>query len=145
MSGKYNQFKNFYLFVEEFIFITSLYEYLNENFELKEFFNGHLLFEMSYSNFRRNFLQKLENYAKNSCGVVCESKNMCDGHRTLRYLQKYEDFMIYNVEERNVFYKNISIIKERKNTNPLMGYIFIPKDMIDLSGKSWSQRLAYLN
>ena len=100
---------------------------------------------MSYSNFRKNFLRKLEHYAANSCGVVCERSNECDGHRTLKYLQKCEEFMIYNIEERNVFYRNISIIKNGKNTDPLIGYIFIPKDMVDLRGKSWSQRLAYLN
>ena len=145
MADKYKQFKKFYLFVEEFVFITSLYEYLNEKCELPQLFNEHIQFEMSYSNFKKNFLRKLEHYTANSCGVVCRSDNKCDGHRSLKYLQKYEEFMIYNVEERNVFYRNISIIKNGKNTDPLMGYIFIPKDMVDLRGKSWSQRLAYLN
>ena len=146
MADKYDQFKKFTLFQEDFVFIVSLYQYLNEKFELKDFFDGHLQFEMPYSNFRINFLRKLENYAENSCGVVCYSNNNeCDGHRTLKYLQKYEEFMLHNVEERNVFYKNISIIKQGKNTDPLMGYIFISKDMVDLRGKSWSQRLSYLN
>ena len=146
MADKYDQIKKFILFKEEFIFIISLYTFLNEKFELKELFNGHLQFEMSYLNFQINFLRKLENYAANSCGVVCEnSLNECDGHRNLKYLQKYEDFMTYNVEERGIFYKNISIIKNGKNTDPLMGYIFIPKDMVDLKGKSWSQRMSYLN
>ena len=146
MADKYEQIKKFNLFIEEFVFIASLYQFLNEKFELKELFNGHLQFEMSYSNFRINFLRKLEHYAKNSCGAVCyRDSNECDGHRTLKYLQKYEEFMIYNVEERDVFYKNISIIKDGKNTDPLMGYIFIPKDMVNLKGKSWSQRLSYLN
>ena len=146
MADKYQQFKNFLLFKEEFIFIVSLYQFLNEKFELKDLFNEHIQFEMSYSEFRRNFLRKMEKYAANSCGVVCESStNPCDGHRSLKYLQQYEDFMLYNVEERNIFYKNISIIKEGKNTDPLMGYIFIPKDIVDLKGKSWSQRLSYLN
>ena len=145
MADKYQQLKKFYLFVEEFVFITSLYEYLNEKCELPNLFNGHIQFEMSYSNFRKNFLRKLEHYAANSCGVVCKRSNECDGYRTLKYLQKYEEFMIYNIEERNVFYRNISIIKNGKNTDPLIGYIFIPKDMVDLKGKSWSQRLACLN
>ena len=101
---------------------------------------------MSYSNFRINFLRKLEEYAKKSWGVVCYSNsNECDRHRTLKYLQRYEEFMTYNVENRGIFYKNISIIKHGKNTDPLMGYIFIPKDMINLKGKTWSQRLVYLN
>lgn len=142
---KYQQFKKFILFVEDFVFISSLYEFLNEKFEKKELFIDNLQFEMSYSHFRINFLRKLEYYAKNSCGVVCPMKEKCDGHRTLEYLQKYEEFMMYNVEERKIFFKNILIIKDGKNTDPLMGYIFIPKDMIDLKDKSWSQRLAYLN
>ena len=146
MANKYDQFKKFTLFKEEFVFIVSLYEFLNEKFELENIFDGHLQFEMSYSNFRINFLRKLEHYAKNSCGVVCPSTtNECDGHRALKYLQQSEEFMIYNVEERNIFYKNISIIKQGKNTDPLMGYIFIPKDIVNLKEKTWSQRLAYLN
>ena len=146
MADKYQQFKKFQLFIEEFVFISTLYEFLNEKNELPNLFNEHLQFEISYSYFKKNFVRKLEHYAANSCGVVCyKSDNPCDGHRTLTYLQKYEEFMLYNVEERNVFYKNISIIKNGKNTDPMMGYIFIPKDMVDLRGKSWSKRLVYLN
>ena len=147
MAGKYEQFKKYQLFIEDFVFITTLYQFLNEKFELKELFNDHLQFEISYSYFRKYFLRKLEKYAAASCGVVCprDEEIECDGHRALKYLQRYEEFMLYNVEERNIFYKNISIIKHGKNTDPLMGYIFIPKDMVDLRGKSWSQRLSYLN
>ena len=144
MVDKYQQFKKFYLFVEEFKFIISLYSFLNEKYELKELFNDNLQFEMSYSNFKEN-LRNLEKYAKASCGVVCYRDNICDGHSSLAYLQKYEEFMLYNVEERELFYKNLSIIKYGKNTDPLMGYIFVPKDIVDLEGKSWSQRLSYLN
>ena len=147
MVDKYLQIKKYQLFVEIYVFISTLYEFLNEKFELKELFNDYPQFEISYSYFRKHFLRKLEQYAANSCGVVCPSygEKECDGHRTLKYLQKYEEFMLYNVEERNVFYKNISVIKNGKNTDPLMGYIFIPKDMVDLRGKSWSQKLSYLN
>ena len=145
MVDKYQQFKKFELFFQEFAFITNLYEYLNEKNELSLMFNGHLQFEISYSDFKKNFLRKLEFYAANSCGVVCRSDNQCDGHRTLTYLQRYKQFMIYMVEEEKVFYRNISVIKDGKNTDPMMGYIFIPKDMVDLKGKSWSQRLAILN
>ena len=53
--------------------------------------------------------------------------------------------MTYNVEYRNCFYKNISIIKFGKNADPLMGYIFVPKDIVDLSPYTWSQRLSYLD
>ena len=144
MTDKYQQIKKFILFVEEFKFITSLYTLLNEKFELKETFNGYLQFEMNYSNFK-NILRKLEKDAANSCGVVCEKTNTCDGHLALTYLQRYEQFMIYNCEERKIFYKDISIIKNGKNTDPLMGYIFIPKDVVDLKEKPWNVRLSYLN
>ena len=144
MADKYQQLKNFILFREEFVFIISLYSFLNEKFELKDLFDGNLQFEMTYSNFK-NFLRKLEHYAKNSCGVVCPNDEKCDGHLALEYLQRYEDFMLYNVEEREIFYKNILIMKTGKNTDPLMGYVFVPKDIVDLKGKTWSQRLCYLN
>ena len=71
---------------------------------------------MSYSNFRKNFLRKLEEYANKSCGVVCYCTSECDGHRSLKYLQQYEDFIIYNVENRDIFYKNISIKMEKIQT-----------------------------
>ena len=145
MADKYAQFKKFVLFIEDFVFISTLYEFLNEKNEHKFKFNGHLEFKFSYSNFKNNFLRKLEFYAKNSCGVRCRSDNECDGHRTLNYLQKYEQFMIHMVEEEKIFYKNISVVKDGKNTDPMMGYIFIPMDMVDLKEKSWSQRLAMLN
>ena len=145
MAGKFEQFKKFYLFHEEFIFITSLYEFLNEKNELPLKFNGHLQFKFSYSDFKNNFLRKLEFYATNSCGVKCFSDNECDGHRTLTYLQRYKQFMIHMVENEKIFYRNICVLKDGKNTDPMMGYIFIPQDMMDLKDKSWSQRLAMLN
>ena len=146
MSGRYLQFKSFVLFLEEFSFISTLYEFLNEKNENKNStFNGHLEFEFSYSDFKKNFLRKLEFYAKNSCGVVCQSDNECDGHKTLKYLQKYEQFMIHMVEEEKIFYKNMCVVKDGKNTDAMMGYIFIPKDMIDLKNKTWSERMAFLN
>ena len=146
MAGKYSQFEKFILFFEDFCFISSLYEFLNEKNEVKNsLFNGHLEFEFSYSDFKKNFLRKLEFYTKNSCGVVCQSDIPCDGHRTLEYLQKYEQFMIRMVEEEKIFYKNMWVVKDGKNTDPMMGYILIPKDMVDLKERSWSQRMGFLN
>ena len=141
---KYQQIKKYILFEEIFQFHISLYLLLNEKFELKEMFNEHLQFEMTFTSFKK-YLRKLGKYAADSCGVVCYSNNECDGHRCLSYMQKYDEFMTYNVEHRELFYKNISIIKNGKNTDPMMGYIFIPKDIVDLKGKSWSQRLSYLD
>ena len=144
MADKYFQIKKYLLFFEEFVFNTSLYILLNEKFEKKELFNDNLQFEMTFSQFK-NILQILEKNAADSCGVVCYSNNECDGHRCLNYLRKYNEFMINSVDDRKLFYKNIEIIKNGKNTDPMMGYIFLPKDVVDLNGKSWSQRLSYLN
>ena len=144
MADKYFQIKKYLLFFEEFVFKTSLYILLNEKFEKKELFNNNLQFEMTFSQFK-NILQILEKNAADSCGVVCYSNNECDGHPCLNYLRKYNEFMINSVDDRKLFYKNIEIIKNGKNTDPMMGYIFLPKDVVDLNGKSWSQRLSYLN
>ena len=145
MAG-YKQFKEFVLFFEEFYFISSLYEFLNEKNELKgKLFNGHKEFKLYYTDFKNKFLRKLRFYAKNSCGVVCSSDNPCDGHRTLEYLEKYDNFMTHMVVNENIFYKTIAIVKNGKNTDPMMGYIFIPMDMVDLKEKTWSQRVSFLN
>ena len=74
-------------------FITTLYEFLNESNEEKLLFNGQLQFKMRYSDFKNNFLRKLRYYAKNSCGVVCQSDNICDGHQTLEYLEQYDNMI----------------------------------------------------
>ena len=145
MADKYIQFKKFTLFFEEFFFISTLYEFLNESNEEKLLFNGELQFKMQYTDFKNKFLRKLRYYAKNSCGVVCQSDNMCDGHRTLEYLEQYDSMMQHMVVNEKVFYKNISIFKHGKNTDPVMGYIFVPMDRICLENKTWSQRVAFLN
>ena len=144
MVDKYFQIKKYLLFYEEFNFITSLYLLLNEKFEKKELFNDNLQFEMTFSQFK-TILRILEKNAADSCGVVCYSDNECDGHRCLNYLRQYDNFMTQSVENRELFYKNIEIIKHGKNTDLMMGYIFLPKDVVNLKGKSWSQRLSYLN
>ena len=145
MADKYLQFKKFTLFFEEFFFISTLYEFLNETNEEKLLFNGELQFKMWYSDFKNKFLRKLRYYAKNSCGVVCQSDNECDGHRTLEYLEQYDNMMQHMVVNEKVFYKNISIFKHGKNTDPVMGYVFVPMDRISLEDKTWSQRIAFLN
>ena len=145
MADKYLQFKKFTLFFEEFFFISTLYEFLNESNEEKTLFNGQIQFKMRYTDFKNKFLRKLRYYAKNSCGVVCQSDNMCDGHRTLEYLEQYDEMMRHMVVNEKVFYKNISIFKHGKNTDPVMGYVFVPMDRISLEEKTWSQRVAFLN
>ena len=144
MTDKYFQIKKYLLFFEEFIFETSLYFILNEKFEKKELFNDNLQFEMTFSQFK-TILRFLEKNAADSCGVVCYSDNECDGHPCLNYLRQYDNFMTESVENREIFYRNIEIIKNSKNTDPMMGYIFLPKDVVNLKRRSWSQRLSYLN
>ena len=145
MADKYFQFKKFTLFFEELFFISTLYEFLNESNEEKNLFNGHLQFKMKYTDFKNKFLRKLRYYAKNSCGVVCPSDNICDGHRTLEYLEQYDQMMYHMAVNEKVFYKNISIFKHGKNTDPVMGYVFVPMDRISLENKTWSQRVSFLN
>ena len=99
---------------------------------------------MTFSQFK-TILRFLERNAADSCGVVCYSNNECDGHRCLNYLRQYDEFMLNSVENLKIFYKNIEIIKVGKNTDPLMGYVFLPKDPVDLKEKSWLQRLSYLD
>ena len=83
---------------------------------------------MTFSQFK-TILRFLEKNAADSCGVVCYSDNECDGHRCLNYLRQYDNFMTESVENREIFYRNIEIIKNSKNTDPMMGYIFLPKDL----------------
>ena len=144
MADKYIQIKKYLLFIEDFIFKTSLYYILNEKYGKKELYFGNLQFEMTFSQFK-TILRFLERNAADSCGVVCYSNNECDGHRCLNYLRQYDEFMLNSVENLKIFYKNIEIIKVGKNTDPLMGYVFLPKDPVDLKEKSWSQRLSYLD
>ena len=145
MADKYLQFKKFTLFFEEFFFISTLYKFLNETNEEKNLFNGKIQFKMRYTDFKNKFLRKLRYYAKNTCGVVCQSDNICDGHRTLEYLEQYDQMMHHMVVNEKVFYKNISIFKHGKNTDPVMGYVFVPMDRISLEEKTWSQRVTFLN
>ena len=144
MADKYIQIKKYLLFMEDFVFKTSLYYILNEKYEKKELYFDNLQFEMTFGQFK-TMLRFLERNAASTCGVVCYSNNECDGHHCLNYLRQYDEFMLNSVEDLKFFYKNIEIIKVGKNTDPLMGYVFLPKDPVDLKGKSWSQRLSYLD
>ena len=112
MADKYQQFKKFQLFIEEFVFISTLYEFLNEKNELPNLFNEHLQFEISYSYFKKNFLRKLEHYAANSCGVVCyKSDNPCDGHRTLHIFKNMKNLCCIMLKKGTFFIK-ISVLSK---------------------------------
>ena len=142
-ESKYSEFKKYILFKEEFIFIISLYLILNEKHEIKNH-DGKLKFLMSYDNFKQ-YLRTLRKAAKDSCGIVCHKDEMCQGHKVLDIMEKYENFMIDSVERRSLFYKNIKFEKLFDDSYPMFGFVLKPLDEVDLGWKSWSQRMSYLN
>ena len=71
----YETFKDYVLFYEDFRFKISLYFIFNEQNRIKTA-SGELKFVLTYQNFKQ-LLNKLRNYAKNSCGIVCQSTKKC--------------------------------------------------------------------
>ena len=138
----YESFKNYVLFHEEFMFKISLYFIFNENNRI-ETASGELKFVLTYEKFKQ-YLLKLRNYAKNSCGIVCQSNKKCQGHQVLEMMQKYDDFIFDSVERRAVFYKHVKFIKRNNDNDSMMGFIIVPINEIDLGWKSWSERMRYL-
>ena len=141
-TSMYEAFKNYILFQEEFLFKISLYFIFNEENRI-ETIDGKLKFVLTYEKFKK-YLLKLRNYAKNSCGIVCQSNEQCLGHKTLEVMQKYDDFMFDSVERRALFYKHVKFIKVKEDNDPMFGFIPLPFDEIDLGWKTWSQRMNYL-
>ena len=141
-ESKYSVFKKYVLF-EEFLFVMSLYEILNEKHEVKTN-DEKPKFIMSYSNFKQ-YLRKLRQAAKDSCGIVCYKSEMCSGHKVLDIMEKYENFMMDCVERRALFYKYVVFKKLFEDTYPMFGFVLKPLDEVDLGWKTWSQRLSYLN
>ena len=142
-ESKYSEFKKYILFHEEFAFIISLYQILNEKFEVKTD-NGQLKFIMSYQNFKKN-LRKLRKAAADSCGIVCYKNKMCRGHEVLQIMNDYEDFIIDSVENKTLFYKYVVFEKIYDDNAPMFGFVLNSLDEVDLGWKSWSQRMSYLN
>ena len=138
----YESFKNYVLFHEEFMFKLSLYFILNEQNCIKTA-SGELKFILTYQNFKQ-LLLKLRNYAKNSCGIVCRSTENCQGHKVLEMMQKYDDFVFDSVERRAVFYKHVKFIKRNDDNSPMLGFIIVPINEVDLGWKTWSERMRYL-
>ena len=141
-SSIYDTFKDYVLFHEDFRFKISLYYIFNEQNRVKTA-SGEIKFVLTYQAFKL-LLNKLRNYAKNSCGVVCQSQKNCQGHQVLEMLQNYDDFMFDSVERRAVFYKHVKFIKRGEDDDPMMGFIAIPINQIDLGWDSWSKRMSYL-
>ena len=142
-ESKYSQFKKYILFQEDFLFITSLYFIFNEENEVKTT-NNELKFMMPYQKFK-NYLRKLKQDAKDSCGIVCHKNEMCLGHQTLDLMEKYDHFMFDAVERRGLYYKYVKFIKVKKDSDPMLGFIIVPIDEVDIGWRSWSERLSYLN
>lgn len=138
----YERFKNYILFQEDFLFKISLYFIFNEE-NYVETISGKLKFVLTYKQFKE-YLIKLRNYAKNSCGVVCQSDEKCLGHQTLELMQNYDDFMFDSVERRALYYKHVKFIKRKNDNDPMFGFILVPINEVDLGWKTWSQRMNYL-
>ena len=138
----YDSFKNYVLFEEQFMFKVSLYFIFNEQNRIKTA-NGELKFIVTYQNFKQNLL-KLRNYAKNSCGIVCQSTKNCRRHQVLEMMQKYDDFIFDAVENRTLFYKHVKFVKRNNDDDPMMGFIIVPINEMDLGWKTWSERMRYL-
>ena len=138
----FDRFKDYVLFHEDFRFKVSLYFIFNEQNCVKSK-SGEIKFVLTYQAFKL-LLNKLRNYAKNSCETVCQSEKNCQGHEVLEMLQNYDDFMFDSVERRAVFYKHVKFIKRGEDDDPMMGYIIIPINEMDLGWDSWSKRMSYL-
>ena len=141
-TSMFEAFKNYILFEEDFLFKISLYFIFNEENCVKTV-SGELKFVLTYEKFKK-YLLKLRNYAKNSCGVVCQSGEQCLGHKTLDLMQKYDDFMFDSVERRAVFYKHVKFIKRKDDNDPMFGFILVPINEKDLGWDTWSKRMSYL-
>ena len=131
-TSMFEAFKNYVLFQEDFLFKISLYFIFNEENCVKTV-NGELKFVLTYEKFKK-YLLKLRNYAKNSCGVVCQSDEQCLGHKTLELMQNYDDFMFDSVERRAVFYKHVKFIKRKDDNDPMFGFILVPINEKTLGG-----------
>ena len=141
-TSMYQAFKKYVLFQEHFMFKISLYFIFNEENSVKTV-NGEPRFVMTYEKFKK-YLLKLRQYAKNSCGVVCQSNEQCLGHKTLELMQKHDDFIFDCVERRAIFYKHVKFIKRKSDDEAMFGFIIVPINEIDLGWKTWSERMRYL-
>ena len=141
-ESRYDQFKKYLLFQQDFLFSVSLYFIFNEENAVKTV-NNEFKFILTYQKFKQ-YLVKLRKYAKNSCGIKCQNDEMCLGHQTLDLMEKYDDFIFDSVERRGLYYKHVKFVKVEDDNNPMLGFKIIPINEVDLSWKSWSQRMSYL-
>ena len=141
-ESSYSDFKKYILFHEEFLFIVSLYEILNEKHEVKT--SNKKKFIMPYQKFKE-YLRKLRKSAAESCGIVCFKDQMCSGHQVLEKMNAYEDFMQDSVENKTLFYKYVKFEQLLDKSEPMFGFVLTPLEEVDLGWKSWSQRMSYLN
>ena len=138
----YQEFKNYILFQEDFFFKISLYFIFNEENRVKTI-SGEVKFVLTYDKFKK-YLMKLRQYAKDSCGIVCQSNEQCLGHKTLELMQKHDDFIFDCVERRALFYKHVKFIKRKGDDEAMFGFIAVPINEVDLGWHTWSQRMRYL-
>ena len=86
----------------------------------------------------------LRKYAKNACGIVCQSDKNCIGHQVLEMMQKYDDFLFDSVERCSTYYKYVKIVKTKSDNDPFFGFEIFPYIEVDIGWKSWSERMSYL-
>ena len=142
IMATYETFKNYVLFHQDFVFKISLYFIFNEENFIKTS-GDDPKFMMTYEKFKK-YLIKLRQYAKDSCGVVCQSDKKCSGHKTLELMQQYDDFIFDSVERCKCFYKYVKFIKTKSDGAAMFGFIPVPINEIDLGWHTWSQRMRYL-
>ena len=138
----YKKFENYVLFEQFMKFKISLYFIFNEQNYVKTS-SGQIRFVLTYQAFKL-LLNKLRRYAQDSCGIVCYKEKKCQGHEVLELLQNYDDFMFDSVDRRAVFYKQVKFVQTGKDDDPMMGYVMIPINAMDLGWDSWSKRMSYL-
>ena len=141
-TSMYQSFKKYVLFEEDFLFKISLYFIFNEANRV-ETESGELKFVITYEKFKK-YLLKFRQYAKDSCGVVCQSNEQCLGHKALELMQKYDDFIFDSVERRALFYKYVKFVKRKSDDEAMFGFIIQPMEEVDLGWYTWSQRMRYL-
>ena len=145
MSGSmFETFRKYILFHQEFKFIISLYFILNEENYIKSINEEEKpKFVLTYEEFKKKLI-KLREFARKSCGIVCQSDENCIGHQVLEMMQKYDDFLFDSVERCSMFYKYVKIVKTKSDKDPFFGFEIFPYIEQDLGWKSWSERLSYL-
>ena len=143
VGSMFDSFRKYILFHQEFKFIISLYFILNEENYIESIDKETIKFVLTYEEFKKKLIS-LRKYARNSCGIVCQSDENCIGHKVLEIMQKYDDFLFDSVERCSTYYKYVKIVKTKSDNDPFFGFEIFPYIEVDLGWKKWSERMSYL-